>query len=207
MHRVAAVLMFTLAVTLDASTTGDPVGITRYDRRIPADADLPLRGGHALPSQSRADSVQDVRQFVQAFYHWYTPIAIADHRFPAWYSILKNDDQYLDRTLAAALRADSAVAQMGPMKATRQTIDFDPFLDSQDPCKPYEVAGVSRRGNVFRVVMRACHAKEIGPIVEIRAIRGRWLITNVLYGDGDLKSYLCRWAKGDLRRDRRPTKC
>jgi hypothetical protein len=36
---------------------------------------------------------------------------------------------------------------------------------------------------------------------------GRWRITNVLYDKGDLKAYLCQWAKADLRPDKRPAKC
>jgi hypothetical protein len=44
-----------------------------------------------------ADSDHAVRHFVQAFYDWYTPIALSDVRNPAWYYVLNNAGRYLDR--------------------------------------------------------------------------------------------------------------
>lgn len=154
---------------------------------------------------SGRDSTAAVRQFVQGFYDWYTPIALSFPRFPAWYDVLNNADRYLDRDLAAAIRADSVAREGDPI--TRETLNFDPFLSSQDPCGPYEVIEVRRRGDTFRVPIRPCHAKGAGPVVEVRAVDGRWRIANVFYGKGDLKSYLCQWAKADARTDRRPAKC
>jgi len=153
------------------------------------------------------DSLHAARQFVRGFYDWYTPLTLANLSVRGEYYVLTRADQYLDPSLAAALRADSIAQQDDPMTATRQTLDFDPFLASQDPCEPYEVVDVRRRGNAFLASMRGCHAKGIGPVVELRAIGGRWRITNILYGDGDLKSYLCQWAKADLRPEKRPAKC
>jgi hypothetical protein len=161
----------------------------------------------AQSAQVSADSLRASRQFVQRFYDWYMPLALGRHAFPAEYYVLSNAGRYLDRDLAAALRADSVAEQAGPSKATRQTLEFDPFLESQDPCGPYEVVDVARRGDAFRVRMRPCHAKGVGPVVEVRAMEGRWRITNVLYDNGDLKSYLCQWAKADLLPDKRPAKC
>ena len=154
-----------------------------------------------------ADSTQAVRRFVQQFYDWYVPLTIAHHSFPAYYYVLDKANSYLDRDLAAALRADSVVEETNPEKATRETLDFDPFLASQDPCAPYDVVKVARRGDAFRVGMRPCHTNVVSPTVEVRAEAGQFKITNVLYGDGDLKAYLCHWAQADLRRDRRPTRC
>jgi hypothetical protein len=67
---------------------------------------------------------------------------------------------------------------------------------------------VARRRDTFRATTRPCHAKRaLGPVVEVRAIGGRWRITDVLYDDRGLKSYLCQWAKADVRPDKRPAKC
>ena len=123
-----------------------------------------------------------------------------------WY-VLKNADRYLAPDLAAALRADSVAAHEDPMKQTREVLNFDPFLESQDPCGPYEVIDVHRRGSAFIVPIRVCHSKGAGPAVEVHAVDGRLRISNVLYGEGDLKSYLCQWAKADLQIDKRPAKC
>ena len=158
----------------------------------------------------RPNSTRAVRRFVQTFYDWYVPIALSDTvHIITWYYVLNNADRFLDRGLAAALRADSVAQQMDPMKQTREVLNGDPFLYSQDPCGPYEVIDVQHRGGAFIVLVRPCHAKAAGPVVEVRAVGGRWRISNMLDLDGhrDLKSYLCQWAKEDLRTDRRPAKC
>jgi hypothetical protein len=168
------------------------------------------RGVRNAETLVNTDSTEAVRKFVQGFYDWYVPIAISDTvHFPAWYYVLTNAHRYLDPDLAAALRADSVAQQDDPTKQTRDVLDFDPFLLSQDPCGPYEVIAVRRHGDTFRVPIRPCRAKGAGPVVEVRDVNGRWRISNVLGLDGDrsLRSYLCEWAKADLRKDRRPAKC
>ncbi len=157
------------------------------------------------PTAIAADSTLLVRRFVQEFYDWYAPLALGDHYGAAWWNVLKNADRYLDRSLASAVRDDSIARMRDPQ--TREVLNFDPFLNSQDPCVPYEVISVHHQGGTYRVPMRACHAKGAGPVVEVRAVDGRWKITNVFYGRGDLKSALCQWAKEETRTDKRPAKC
>lgn len=157
------------------------------------------------PMSTVGDSALAVHQFVQGFYDWYTPIAVAPREGFAYYRVLSKSDSYLDLDLAAALRGDS-VAQFS-IPDTRQTLNFDPFLNTQDPCAPTEVVGVRRQGGTSRVTIRTCRASRPGPVVEVRAVNGRWRITNVFYGRGDLRSYLCQWAKEDTRTDKRPDKC
>ena len=160
--------------------------------------------------RTAADSNAAVHRFVQAFYDWYVPIASADSvHIPAFYYVLTKADRYLDRDLAAMLRADSVEEEIDPTKQTRETLDADPFLDSQDPCGPYEVIDVRRRGSAYVVRMRACHG-DGGPVVEVRSVGGAWRISNMLDvggGGRDLKSYFCEWAKEDSRPERRPPKC
>ena len=151
------------------------------------------------------DSSLAVRQFVRGFYDWYTPVALSFPRFPAWYNVLNNANRYLDRDLAAALREDSVAREADPIP--RETLNYDPFLDSQDPCGPNEVVDVLRQGSTFRVPIRQCHSKLAGPVVEVRPIEGSWRITNVFSERSDLKSWLCKWAKADVRPERRPAKC
>ena len=162
----------------------------------------------ATPQQRTSiagDSIVAVRQFVQGFYDWYTPIALSGLHFPAYWNVLNNADRFLARELAAAIRDDSVAQVSAPI--TRVPLNFDPFLDSQDPCGPNEVIDVRRQGDSFRLPIRECHMQRPGPVVEVRSVDGRWRISNVFYDRGDLKSYLCQWAKADLRPERRPTQC
>jgi hypothetical protein len=155
------------------------------------------------------DSSLAVRQFVQGFFDWYTPIAVSDTgQGPQWWSVLTQADRYLDRALATALRGDSIARLASPERQTREILNFDPFLNSQDPCGPNEVMEVIRVGSVFRVPIRSCGARRANMTVEVRAVDGRFRISTVIYNSGrDLKYWLCKYAKEDSRPQRRPASC
>jgi hypothetical protein len=163
-------------------------------------------GTHASAAQ---DSSSAAGQFVQSFYDWYTPIALGESRVPRWWRVQSKASLYLDPALATALRSDSIARLASPETQTRETLDFDPFLSSQDPCGPNEVSGVRRDGGVFRATVLKCRAPGVEIVVEVRVVNGRWRISNVVYGgkSRDLKYWLCKWAKEDLRPQRRPASC
>ncbi len=168
-----------------------------------------------LDSVVRAnDSTAAVRKFVQGFYDWYAPFVQTEPRFPGWWQILSSAPGYLDANLASGLRADSAAQRIDPV--SREVIDFDPFLNSQDPCPRYEVTDVHSDGRSYRVSARpVCpnanwqywQTLDKTTVVEVVPEGGHWKITNVFYEKGDLKSLLCLNAKADTRPDRRPAKC
>jgi hypothetical protein len=120
--------------------------------------------------------------------------------------------EFIDADLMRALRGDSlAATERFP---SRMLINFDPFLDSQDPCPRYDVAVVHRVGGVYKVTVRPVCAdprwQTQRPVVDVMLEDGHWKITNVTYdhnGTKDLRSLLCEWAKADLKPERRPTKC
>jgi hypothetical protein len=168
----------------------------------------------ATPRDSSAiaqDSTKSVHQFVQGFYKFYTSVAAADVHIPAAWKVL-SADRYLDKDLANALRGDSIATVEKP--ETRVTLDFDPFLSGQDQCGTTpRVIDVRRKQRAYRatVLTRLVTPDQTtGPSVEaeVLPVNGGWRITNVFYGEGvDLKSFLCGFAKKDLRPDRRPTRC
>lgn len=161
-----------------------------------------------------ADSTAAARQFLQKFYDWYAPFAQTDPRFPAWWAILTRDSADLDAHLARALRADSAAQRMNPR--SREVIDFDPFLNSQDPCPRYTVTDVRPDGRGYRATVEpvcpnptAQYWQTLDKHTSVKVIPqgGHWRIANVFYGPGDLESERCGHAKADRRPDRRPIKC
>ena len=157
----------------------------------------------AVVPSAAEDSALAVRRFVQGFYDWYTPIALSDHRGPAWWSVLSSPVPYLDHDLAAAIRADSVARVAEPI--TRETLNFDPFLFSQDPCGPNEVMDVRRAGDSFRVPIRMCTSSGAWVVVEVGFVDGGMTVLNVRSVNGDdIKSLLCKYAKEDARRDKRP---
>src|SRR5262245_18240843 len=90
-----------------------------------------------LASDANADDTAAARRFVASFYRWYIPVANAKSHSPSYWRILTLRAGTPDGNLARALRADSSAQAQRNAPPTRDVIDFDPFLDSQDPCPRY----------------------------------------------------------------------
>jgi hypothetical protein len=154
-----------------------------------------------------ADSAA-VHGFVQGFYDWYAPI-VDTNRVPGTWIVLDSGNRFLEPHLADALRGDSIANVITP--PSRDVLNFDPFLDSQDPCIPYKVAAVAQAGASFHVTIRptcGSTAQTNRPVVEVVSVNGKWKIANVSYQSGyNLRGILCEYAKADQRPDRRPATC
>ena len=93
-------------------------------------------------------------------------------------------------------------------------MNFDPFLDSQDPYPRYDRdPGEGYRATVVPVCPNASwqhwQTLDPAPVVEVIPQAGRWKIANVFYANGksDLKPEICLSATADLHPDRRPATC
>ncbi|HEX4684640.1 MAG TPA: DUF3828 domain-containing protein [Gemmatimonadaceae bacterium] len=201
-HLTARVALVGLALTVSvAGAQGNP--------KKPAKPS----GAVGRATTPRVDSAAAVRRFIQQFYDWYTPFVAAGPKYPAWFRILTYSERYLAEPLASALRADST--EQGVNLDSREVIDFDPFLESQDPCPLYEATDVHSDRHDYRVTVRPICPNPISqgwqtskPVVSVVAEGGQWKIANVYYKEkGDLMSMLCRFAMADLRVDRQPAKC
>jgi hypothetical protein len=123
------------------------------------------------------------QRFVQQFYDWYVPLGLSEvSSGPAWYAALSHNPALLSDDLLRELRADS-IAQSGTTDLVG--LDFDPYLNSQDPCKRYETAAGVRGAHTYRVPVHAVCAgsRHVDPdvIVEVALINGKWLIRNFVY--------------------------
>lgn len=143
---------------------------------------------------------RSAQAFVQGFYDWYIPIAQKNNSRPAFNVVLKDRAYFLSPKLFLALEKDSEASA----KSTDLVgLDFDPFLNSQDPGDPgdhYEVGEAVRKRDGYSVTVFpiASGTKGKSPIVlpEIQGRNGRWVFANFYYpGTGDLLSTLKRLAK------------
>jgi hypothetical protein len=134
---------------------------------------------------------------VQTFYDWYQS---GSSHYRLW-RLMTSGSKYLDPGLANILSADSVLG-LDP-DLPRNLLDFDPVLDSQDPCPHYEVTQVRRQEGDYRVTVRpVCPTAEgqrlqtTTPIVELVPVYGSWRIINIWYPEPeqmyDLKSTLCK---------------
>lgn len=172
-------------------------------------------GNSAPPAAASSDSASGgadsaaARQFVESFYKWYAPLANAESRSPAWWRVLTSRPGSLDDDLARALRADSAAQRV--VVPTREVINFDPFLDSQDPCPRYDALQARREKAVYLVTVRPVCADSTWqtqrPVIAVFRAASAWKIVNIFYQKGDLMGLLCQYAQADKRPQPRPPGC
>ena len=89
----------------------------------------------------------------------------------------------LSEELSTALRADSQAQANVPREIVG--LDFDPFLNSQDPCENYEVGEIATHDRGYTVeVYSVCSGKRSqrpDVIGEVTRRDSSWVFTNFLY--------------------------
>jgi hypothetical protein len=136
-----------------------------------------LLAGSASATIAQQADANAARTFVAEFYGWYVPIA------PSSAEALKDK---LSDELYRALKAD----EEAKAKADGEVVglDYDPFLNSQDPCQRYEAGSGVKHGDAWRVeVFAVCdgtRAARPSALAQVRAVNGRWMVVDVYDGDG-----------------------
>lgn len=137
------------------------------------------------PAQDAKKSCQD---FVQAFYDWYVPVALKHGRARPADLALKHKGTAFSRELAQALREDSEA--QAKVKGDVVGLDFDPFLNSQDPSERYVVGNITPKGDRYWVEIYSLTSgkKSAKPDVvpELMFKDGRWIFVNFHYGESEL---------------------
>ncbi len=141
---------------------------------------------NAQSQAARRDSTRVAREFVEAFYRWYVPVAIADHNEAAFAIALRQKRSAFSRQLYRALKADLDAQDKSPGDLVG--LDADPFLNSQDPCEAFVVGDVTQRGAVFRVeVFSVCRGKRLdqpSTLADVRAVAHQWEFVDFFNADG-----------------------
>jgi len=139
--------------------------------------------GQAEDSQHNSESA---REFVRAFYDWYVPLTHKRLRETTSDIALRERRRAFGPLLFRALKEDSEAQDAA--KELVVGLDFDPFLNTQDPCEGYRLGGVSKKGDVYRVeVYEVCpdrtQREELAVIAEAGLRNGRWVFLNFYYPD------------------------
>jgi hypothetical protein len=141
-------------------------------------------------AQDGTEASKSVRDFVQEFYSWYVPEAVKEHKGPAWDPALKYKSHTFSTELLRALKEDSRA--QARVKGVIIGLDFDPFLNTQDPCEGYELGNISRKENDYWVeVYSVCSGKRSehpDVVCEVGRENGNWVFVNFLY-ENMMKEY------------------
>jgi hypothetical protein len=154
---------------------------------------LYLLSASAALSAGPSRSQRLVSEFAQRFYDWYAPVAHKSGDAPSCMSALNERGAEFDAQLNRALREDVEAQRRSPGDLVG--LDFDPFLNSQDPRDKYMVGNVTETDGVFLVdvhgVQDGNRAADPDVVAEIRASNGSFIFTNFRYGpDGNLVDIL-----------------
>lgn len=125
------------------------------------------------------------RAFVSQFYNWYVPQALENRAEPTWRLALKKRGEEFATPLVRLLRADSAAQDKCEDLVG---LDFDPFLNSQDPAQHYEVREITHERSIYKAKIYSVQAdqRDSKPDVTASLERsgGQWMFTNFYYPDG-----------------------
>lgn len=146
------------------------------------------RGG--FPPKADTESV---RRLVQSFYDWYVPEGSVESLSPSFDRALRTKSSLFSPKLLKALREDSAAQSKA--KGEIVGLDFDPFLNSQDPDAHYTVGKATRHGSSYLVSVYGLtpgkRPSRLAVIVKLERHSGKWHFTNFIYPDGiDLQTVL-----------------
>ncbi len=151
----------------------------------------------AIQAQSNSDSnaFNSINEFVRGFYDWYVPKARADNPDPAWEIVLKSKKKLLSPQLAQALKEDLDAQAEFPGDIVG--IDFDPFLNTQDPVKRYTIGNIAQEGKNYQIEIKGDRVgiknKRPDLIAEVAKKDGSYVFVNFHYSKNqDLLTILAR---------------
>jgi hypothetical protein len=134
----------------------------------------------------QAKNEQSCRGFVQQFYNWYVSREILDEKMRADHPV--SDDvlllrpQVLDPILLQLLKEDSAAQARAVGEI--DGLDFDPFLNSQDPSSKFVVESVALTGGHCLAAVNGIEQgkKRERVVAELVPTGKTWVFVNFHYG-------------------------
>ena len=169
-------------------------------RAAAAALSLALIAGPAFAAKTDDASETSARSFVQGFYDWYLGQVLtgaarqlknnsakgfdfidAIRRRPNWFS--PDLRRLLEEDVAAASRCKGDVVGL----------DWDPFLESQDPAPGYTASKVEKTANGFRVSVDQ-HNKDVGGIrnpaaqADVTFVDHHWMFVDFVQEPADPKA-------------------
>jgi len=142
---------------------------------------------HAQAKSGQA-TLESLHGFVQNFYDWYVPNALSDSADSAWNLALKVKGSVFSHQLARALREDSAA--QAEAEGEIVGLDFDPFLNSQDPGEHYKVGRITQKDDSYWVDIHSVSSsgrvyEKPSVVAEVVRKNGQWHFVNFHYSSGN----------------------
>ena len=135
--------------------------------------------------------------FVKKFYDWYVPIALKPLKEDSSNVAIAKRGALFDPPLLKALKEDAEAARKSPGDIVG--LDFDPFLNAQDPDDKYVVGEVSEKDGLYLVsvygLRKGKREKQVSVVAELKPEKDSFVFVNFGYGaDGDLVAVLKQLA-------------
>lgn len=128
--------------------------------------------------------------FVQGFYDWYVPVAFNGRSTPAYSIAIEKKGDIFSPELKSQLQANLKIyAGQGDLI---KSLDFDPFLFSQDPWPEYKATGAVLDGEKCYVSVGAVSSGKVAETSNLRAVsekrNEKWVFVDFVYmGSGQGK--------------------
>ncbi len=124
------------------------------------------------------------RQVAQGFYDWYVTFALKVQDSDASDVALRDKPSVFSPDLFRALQEDSQA--QAKAHGDLVGLDFDPFLNTQDPAQHYVLRNVTAKGDNCRVDVHSVDSGRTSSkpnvVAELELIDGKWLFVNFHYG-------------------------
>lgn len=156
---------------------------------------------HSLLAQEKTTppATDSVRTFVQGFYDWYAPRLAKDKNGSVYPRALKEKASAFSPDLLHALKED--LAAQSKSKDEIVGLDFDPFLNSQDPAPIFKVGKITQGRDSYHVDVHAVSNGKPEPKPSVTAIvvnqKGQWIFADFHYPEGENLLHLLRQYKND----------
>jgi hypothetical protein len=135
----------------------------------------------------QAETAESALRFVQRFYDGYVLTTQRYSSGPAWNSLLEDESSGITRELRLELKADSDAQDRTEGEIVG--LDFDPILNTQDPCQRYEVGKAARTADGYSVdVYAVCDGTRDSTrdvIAEVVYRGDSWEAANFRYPDNN----------------------
>lgn len=147
------------------------------------------------------------REFVDSFYQWYVPRTHSNLPDGFWDSALRYKRSAFSAELFGLLKENAdAQARCHDLVG----LDFDPFLNYQEPAERYVVGRITQKGQTYEADIHAVWSGEQGEKPDVTAEfverDRRWFFVNFRYPDGDDLVAILKLPRLPCSRPRRPGK-
>lgn len=134
----------------------------------------------SLESRSQASAAGSARAFAQTFYDWYVPLGdkLPGSRYD---SVLVVQARMFASTLLAALKEDLDAQRRSPGEIVSVGGDYDPYLNSQDPCERYDAReAVPSHAGYTVSIYGVCAGRNahVDVLADVERNGASWVFTN-----------------------------